>query len=245
MIDGHITERWIASAAIQPGSVVVDIGAFIGDATLIYSDLCGASGKVFSLEPVPSTYGKLRENVSHNAWYRNVEALCYAFSDEKGDGLIEIPGKAFSEASLHEHHTGFWAETEERVSFECKLVLMKEFIEARQLTSIEYIRCDTMGAELSILKGAGDYLMKFKPVLNFEYIPEMVTDFGYGAEAIFEVLLHNEYDSFFITPQTIFQHPDIADLEKHVSKLRCNVTAFHSGKHDQLLELIEDQLDTD
>jgi FkbM family methyltransferase len=47
--------------AVEPGMVVLDIGAFLGYYTLVAAHRVGPSGKVFAFEPTPATtrsYGK-------------------------------------------------------------------------------------------------------------------------------------------------------------------------------------------
>lgn len=59
---------------VQPGDVVVDVGANIGYFSILASQLAGPAGKVISIEAAPETFGVLRENIERNAC-RNVQPL--------------------------------------------------------------------------------------------------------------------------------------------------------------------------
>ena len=51
---------------VQPGSLVLDIGANIGAHTLTLAQLVGPSGRVFAFEPTDYAYGKLQRNLELN-----------------------------------------------------------------------------------------------------------------------------------------------------------------------------------
>ena len=51
---------------IKPGNIVIDIGAHIGYYTLIFAELVGDSGKVFSFEPESKNFELLTKNVDVN-----------------------------------------------------------------------------------------------------------------------------------------------------------------------------------
>src|SRR5436190_20588786 len=53
----------IARLLVQSGDYTIDLGANIGLYTKHFSELAGPNGKVFSVEPVPSTYEILCSNV--------------------------------------------------------------------------------------------------------------------------------------------------------------------------------------
>lgn len=63
------------STLIRPGATVIDLGAGIGDFTIMASRLVGAGGKVIAVEPNPSDCEQLSENVRlndcSNVWVLN------------------------------------------------------------------------------------------------------------------------------------------------------------------------------
>ena len=71
---------------IQPGMVVVDVGANIGLHTLHAARLVSESGKVYAFEPTPRTFEILRGNVQANGFLDDgrVDLRCLAVSDRNG-----------------------------------------------------------------------------------------------------------------------------------------------------------------
>jgi len=51
---------------LKRGSVFVDVGANVGYYTLMASKLVGPQGRVYSIEPIPSTVAILKSNVKIN-----------------------------------------------------------------------------------------------------------------------------------------------------------------------------------
>src|SRR5690606_15918356 len=56
----------VAAALIEPGAVVIDIGANVGWFTLLAASRVGVNGKVYAFEPVPPVRAQLLDNVRRN-----------------------------------------------------------------------------------------------------------------------------------------------------------------------------------
>jgi hypothetical protein len=80
----------------QRGDIVFDIGAGVGEETVILSQLVGTTGKIFAIEAHPRTYGALAYMVGKNN-LGNVTCVNLAFSDRPG--LVEIDDTANSLAN--------------------------------------------------------------------------------------------------------------------------------------------------
>jgi len=76
---------------IRPGDIVYDVGAHIGYTTLLFSVLCGPTGHVFSFEPSPISYQRLKRNIDLNG-EKNVTLVNLAASDAEGTALITTDG---------------------------------------------------------------------------------------------------------------------------------------------------------
>src|SRR5687767_1910242 len=70
----------IVHLLVQPGDYTIDVGAHIGIYTKNLSELVGASGRVFSVEPVPTTYDILCSNI-RTFHLNNCEPINCAMSD--------------------------------------------------------------------------------------------------------------------------------------------------------------------
>jgi FkbM family methyltransferase len=79
---------------IEPGSLVVDVGASLGQITSLMAVRAGAAGRVIALEPHPATFAQLERN--HALWCRlpklaPVDLLPLAASDRDGRGILRQP----------------------------------------------------------------------------------------------------------------------------------------------------------
>ena len=59
---------------IRPGQTVIDVGAFVGQYTLLAAQKVGATGRVVAFEPVPATYRILIEHLLLNDFLDRVDA---------------------------------------------------------------------------------------------------------------------------------------------------------------------------
>lgn len=74
---------------IKPGDVVLDIGANIGNHTVYFSRICKA-GKVYSFEPVKSTYDVLERNVQLNCKNDAVETYNVGLGHHTGCARVSF-----------------------------------------------------------------------------------------------------------------------------------------------------------
>jgi len=74
-------DRELLAALLQPGDVVVDVGANIGALTVAVAWAVGPEGHVYAIEANPTTFAHLQENVEFNE-LTNVTCLQYAASSD-------------------------------------------------------------------------------------------------------------------------------------------------------------------
>ena len=68
---------------VAPGSVALDVGAYIGIHALLMGRLAGPQGRVYAFEPQRKVYRELRRNIEFNG-LANVTALRYAVGARPG-----------------------------------------------------------------------------------------------------------------------------------------------------------------
>lgn len=132
-------ETWILncyrSLTIRPGDVVLDIGAAIGDFTIPAARRAGPSGLVLAIEPDPSSYDFLLENIRLNN-LRNVIPVKQAVGP-KGT-VIDIPPLVGFHSSRSEIRTG-----EGRVT--CQPI--DAILSANGIDLVDVVKMDIEGAE--------------------------------------------------------------------------------------------------
>ena len=146
---------------IQPGSMVVDAGAFIGTHARAFSMLVGPSGRVLAFEPRQAIVNILAENAKLSP-VDNISVIGSALG-EKSDTLI-IPALdthvkenmgALSLVSLNNQD-----ELGEEVSITT--------LDACSLDRLDFLKIDVEGMELEVLNGAKQTVERFRPVIFAE-----------------------------------------------------------------------------
>lgn len=193
------TARFMLSF-LRPGMVFFDVGAHIGEYTLLASRRVGPSGQVHAFEPQPDTFGLLQSNAKVNA-LRNVRLNACAVSDREGQAEFGVRPEPSLSSILRKVGAS-----------EADDLLCSITVASRTLDSYcrecgcwpDLVKIDVEGAELLVLQGAQDLLAAppgRAPYLVFEYGPENYPHFGYGFADIMSVLGQAGYRMFRLDPR--------------------------------------------
>jgi FkbM family methyltransferase len=129
-----------------------DVGANIGQSANDYVSMFPSS-RIFSFEPVDKTYRQLLNNTSQ---HKQIHCFKLALSSYEGTGKILA-----EEASLANHLIneieGVSSYKEASVE-EVDITTLDEFCESENIKKISYLKIDTEGEDLNVLKGAEDML---------------------------------------------------------------------------------------
>lgn len=169
---------------IQPGDVVVDVGANVGQYTLVGSKLTGSEGIVFSFEPNPQAFQQLSVNLGLND-ATNVQAILAAASRDNGFLRLAQPwsGNLGTSRVAVEHTSNdsyVWA------------VSLAQFLSERVDSPPAVIKIDVEGHEYEVLCGLDltgplrprNIILEYLPN-DFDYtqgttnLPDYLTDSGY------------------------------------------------------------------
>lgn len=93
VIESHVLNVYGADR-IVPGSNVLDLGAGIGDFTILASKRVGTGGRVVAIEPSPDDFKILVKNIEQNSC-QNVTALNLALADSEGTSSLEFKDRVF------------------------------------------------------------------------------------------------------------------------------------------------------
>lgn len=177
---------------VRSGDTVLDIGANLGVYTLRLSELVGPTGQVHSFEPVPRTFRLLDHNVKAHAPYPNVRIHQAAVSDRSGPAILHLPVEGTLEdyyyASLaKDPGTAARAIPVETVALDGWLTL--------EIGNVAFLKIDTEGAELEVLRGAARILREFGPIIQCE-TGAWIRRFGHAPADVFDHLRALGYDAF-------------------------------------------------
>lgn len=163
---------------IKAGDCILDIGANLGYYTCIASFLTGAHGKVLSFEPETTNFSLLQKNIAHNN-LQNVETF------HAGLGELSHESKLFINEKNRGDHRGFGK------AFEQKSEII-HILKGDEIVPdcVNFIKIDTQGYELKILKGLRSCIQKNQQHLNMivEFWPYALEQNGGSAEKLLEEL---------------------------------------------------------
>ena len=136
--------------------IVLDIGAYIGVSSMIFSKKVGDKGRVYAIEPV--MHNIIRKNIKENN-IKNIHVIPKAIGDKVGKTEIEISDYG-GDASItkREYTKGHY--TKKKVIDLTTLDILAEELE---LERIDFIKIDIEGAEELAIKGAEKIIKEFRP----------------------------------------------------------------------------------
>ncbi len=167
-------ETGLFKSLLEPGMVVVDIGANIGHYSLIAARLVSDAGHVYSFEPDPHNYDLLTRNIELNS-FSNVTAMNMAVSNKKGSMTLY----------LDKYNLGGHSMSSENVliaagEVEVGTVTLDDFFnKGGGRGGVDLIKMDTQGAEGFIVEGAQRLLEENDPAILMELWPFGLRNAGY------------------------------------------------------------------
>jgi FkbM family methyltransferase len=163
--------------------IVLDIGANRGWYTVLLSRLVGPSGSVHAFEPDRTALDHLRGNLERNFFCSNVEVHQQAVSNSSGDALFWALADTL--VSRLADDGGIVKAGGEAVRYRVDTVRLDDFLAARSIKRIDFVKCDVEGAELQVLEGLMPAIEGgMRPILLFEYIAANLQQYGASLEDI-------------------------------------------------------------
>jgi FkbM family methyltransferase len=176
----------------QPGMTVADIGASIGYTTIAMARAVGQHGRVFAFEPAALAYAQLCRNLAENGfeWVRAERSAC---SDAAGTAELNVAKVSTEYSSLAPCRRNLASRPET-----VRVVRLDDRIEGR----LDVVKIDVEGAEWPVLRGIGD-LLRSRPVLIVESLPENTQRFGYRPNEMFHWLRSFGYQFEWFTSDDV------------------------------------------
>lgn len=180
---------------LKPGMTVIDIGANIGEITMVSAKRVGVSGRVISFEPVDKVASALIFNIQRNN-LTQVHVVQSGLSDvaRRSVPIYDSYGSAASDdenagrGSLYGNGSG------NKPLQNVSITTLDLWATEQPLQRIDLIKIDIEGAELSCLRGAAATLAKFHPMLIVEVQDESATAAGYRTKDILQFLSSFGYE---------------------------------------------------
>ena len=229
-------EKRFVRKFLRPGMTVVDVGAHHGLYTLLAAKCVGWRGRVISFEPSRRERTRLLRHIRVNrCWNVTVEAC--ALGDQAGEAdLFVVEGaqdwcNSLRPPALEEQTDGAADRRTSRVAVE----RLDDALWRLRVDSVDFIKLDAEGAELSVLQGAGEFLRgAARPVILVEIQDVRTKAWGYRAREIVEFLAREKYCWFAVRENGSLRIAD-TDLDSYDA----NLVALPAERAEEIRKRVE------
>ncbi|MEO0409412.1 MAG: FkbM family methyltransferase, partial [Cyanobacteria bacterium P01_A01_bin.135] len=144
---------------LQPGMVVIDVGANVGVYTFSAAVRVGREGRVLAVEPGAGCVQCLEETCRLNGleW---VTICAAAASDHTGTAQLAEHGASELNELVPSSQGG--------VTVPC--ITLDSLVEEQRLTRVDWLKIDAEGHELPVLRGGTALLQRFRPKILYENV---------------------------------------------------------------------------
>ena len=157
IFDPHILSEIVNN--LNKDSVFLDIGANIGQHSLVSSQFCKT---VYSFEPLSEIYQQFSESIRKNK-FKNIKANNFALGNASGEMEIYIPTINFGGSSLVKDglNKGFEVNSQK--------ITIKKLDDLSEITKFDLIKIDVEGFEYEVLKGGENKIKQNQTIIILEY----------------------------------------------------------------------------
>jgi FkbM family methyltransferase len=190
--DYERNEWLVVQNFLRPGMTVLDVGAHHGYYSLLAAPILKNAGCIVAFEPSSRERRKLRWNLMLNG-FRFVKVEPVALGSEEGSSdFFIVRGKETGCNSMRP------PDVDEPVVKKCVQVLtLDHYLASQNIKSVDFLKLDVEGAELSVLKGAKKLLAtKPRPVILCEVDEIRSAPWNYRAVEIYDFLVNAGFEWF-------------------------------------------------
>jgi FkbM family methyltransferase len=173
---------------------VIDVGANIGLYTVLFAKTIGDSSRVLSIEPTSGAFKLLEKNIIDN--HINQKAIAFNGAVMGGAGVSDIKtirGKEEYSTLGDLCHPS--ARNENIVIEKVTISTIDDLVKQFSLNP-GFIKIDTEGSELEVLKGAETTLKNYRPVILSELSDHLLKANGSSSSEVISFLNAMDYDIF-------------------------------------------------
>lgn len=171
---------------ILPGQLVLDVGGHLGQYAVLFAALVGSRGRVISFEPDAAARPVLQQNIALNSFQARVGVEdCALFDVSESRELFARHGN--SQSSLARAGLGGSRGDKGVERYVVRTSRLDDYLRDSALPTPDYIKLDVEGAEINVLRGAGEVLAS-KTLILCELHPYAWSEFGTGFDDLLGIV---------------------------------------------------------
>ena len=179
-------ETYVIRKLLKPGDIFVDVGANAGFFSLIAAGIVGVTGHVHSIEAVPTTVKRLKENLILNSATNATVHECAALDKP---ATVKIAKHGVDDIS---GLNSIRSPRVDRGHWEVRGVRIDDIINTAQ--PIQLIKIDIEGAEMLALQGLSTHLhSEVAPVILCEVTDSFLKELGSSASDLYRYMESSGY----------------------------------------------------
>lgn len=182
----HLLEKMIA-----PGMTFVDVGANVGQYSLVCSRLVGPTGKIYAIEPTPAVINLLEKNIAKNK-LTNVQICRLAIIERNGEVDFYLSKtRRIGTSSVFENRRSRAG----KIRIPCQT--LDAFAADKGLGKIDVVKLDIEGSEYAAIQGApGIFAGENPPIIFIEFNEYMLRRAGRSCAELYGLLSELGYALF-------------------------------------------------
>lgn len=155
---------------LKPGDVAIDFGANAGLISIVMADSVGKNGRVYSVEPGPNFFNRLRTNIESNHTIKSTFTL-------------------INKGVSNQNGTLYWKEDENQPgnailtskgTIKVPVTTLDDIVKVYSINKINFIKIDIEGMEWEAFEGGKTSIEKHKPIILFETLPSTPKKRGFS-----------------------------------------------------------------
>ncbi len=178
---------------LKPSMVFIDIGANIGYFAMMAASMVGPTGKVYAFEPNPDNCQMIERSIEANG-FENIHLFQNAVAEAKQSFNLDVGG-----TNSNGRIIDF---SPEAIPGQAEPILVEAVVLDEALTNLErvdVIKLDIEGAEPRAWQGMQQIVKKFRPILVFEFSPDLIQVTSHvTAESFLDEIINQHYDLYIL-----------------------------------------------
>ena len=218
---------------------VFDVGGNVGVFSLYIAN-SKTKSRIYSFEPLPSTYKKMLDNLALNSeLQKRIISINKGMSAQGGQMFFYLP-VANEAASMRPINDEFYMREinedgtlSNKIQMDkvlCNIDTVDNFVKENNVSRIDLLKCDVEGAEKDVLLGAKETLIKHKPMVYCEMLRKHAARFDYHPNEIIRYMEILGYKCYTFRNHELVYFPEMTD-----QTMETNFFFLHEFNHKDVL----------